>query len=82
MKFPKHECSLTLEHNPNKDLYQTVREYLTEMDYDFASEQARQVAIDTNELWVLRWYPETPIGFHLVAAPTLDEVLKLAEEQE
>lgn len=83
MKFPKHECGLYLEHNDCRNGYQTVAEYLCRDSEDaeptFQSDEHRQRCIDTNEIWELRWYPHTPVGFCWIAAPTLEELLAFAE---
>ena len=86
IKFPKHECSLCLEHNKHKDYYETVSQHLTregdEDFYDFESPEDKQVCIDTNELWTLQWYPNTPIGFNAVAASTLEKLLAFANKED
>jgi hypothetical protein len=38
----------------------------------------RAECLRTDSLWVLQWYPNTPIGFYRVAGPTLERVLELA----
>jgi hypothetical protein len=89
--LPKHECSLSIEHNPNRDEYQTVEEWVTERHkregdrtgicyFIWESPEHRQRAIDTNELWVMRWYPDTPIGFNEIAAPTLQDLIAFATD--
>lgn len=50
--------------------------------YDWVSEEERQKARKTNSLWVLQWYPNTPIGFNAIAAsslPALFEALRSGE---
>lgn len=79
MNFPKHKCGLYLQHNPHKDYYDRVETYIKDNDLEeWENEEAKQRAIETDEIWTLQWYPDTPIGFYCVAAPTLEEVLKLA----
>lgn len=41
------------------------------------STEARQRAIDANDVWTARWYPQTPVGFCDAAAPTLAELLEM-----
>ena len=87
LALPRHEGSLTIEHNPHKDNYETAKEYL-EDDIagpgkdDFATDEQCQRAIDTNELWTVHWYPDTPVGFYEVVAPTLEEALEFARTAE
>ena len=77
--FPNHKCELILRHNTNTGNYETVKELIIHTDYDWQSEEHKQRAVDTNEIWELQWYPETPIGFYLIAAPTLNELIEFAQ---
>ncbi len=82
MRFPSHKCGLHLEHNANRNVYESVAEYIEAINYyDWQSDEHRQRAIDTNELWTLQWYPETPVGFNAVAAPTFEELMKMVQEE-
>ena len=84
-RFPQHACSLTLCHNPQRDYHQTVALYLDDDytgDLTFVSAEARALAITTDELWTLQWYPVTAIGFYAIAAPTLEALLGYAQEVE
>lgn len=83
ISWPKHEASMCLTHNEHKAYYRTVDEAIREEDHGYThdcwvSPEQRQKAIDTNECWTLQWYPETPIGFHILSAADLDVLLKAA----
>lgn len=80
--FPKHESGLYLEHNPHKDNYLDALDYLHELDPDFVVGNAKARCVESDEIWTLQWYPRTPVGFNLVAAPTFEEVLYSALEIE
>lgn len=81
--LPAHACGLYLEHNAHRDIYKSAAEAVAEDEIsDWASEEAKQRAIATDEIWTLQWYPRTPIGFCKVAAPTLGELLELASREE
>ena len=85
MWLPPHEAGLYLTHNANRGCYRTVAEELQVIDHlndddVWGSTEAKQRAIDTNEMWQLQWYPNTPVGFNVVCAPTLEEVLALARK--
>jgi hypothetical protein len=87
MQLPKHKASLTLTHNDHKDYYESVkqnieREHPSYDKEDFISEEDMQKCIDTNELWKLQWYPDTPIGSYTVLGSTLEIVLQRALEIE
>ena len=77
--LPPHKCGLTIYHNPHKNGHQSVEEFVSGCDYDddeWATEDSRQRASDTDELWVMQWYPETPIGFVRIAAATFNEMIE------
>jgi hypothetical protein len=81
MKLPEHKCGLYLQHNQYRDYYQSPAEWIEDHDvYDWKDEASKQAAIDSSSIWTLQWYPETPIGFYAIAAPTLEEVLEFAAE--
>ena len=44
--------------------------------YAWESEEAKQRAIEMDECWTLQLYPDTPIGFMAIAAPTLEDLLR------
>lgn len=81
-EFPPHKAGLSLEHNEHLNYYETPEQHIAncELAEDFESPAEMQKAIDTNSIWVLHWYPETPVGFYRVAAPTLYDVLRLAHQ--
>ena len=84
-EFPKH-LSLTLTHNEHANYYQTVAESIDQEDHgyrddDWVSPEQRQKAIDTNECWTLQWYPDNPIGFYILLAADLSELLFAARSR-
>jgi len=86
-RLPPHKCGLYLEHNPNRDVYDVVGQWVEQNDSlecpaDWKDAEQKSRAIQTNELWTLQWYPSTPIGSHFIAAPTLEELLTFAAEYE
>lgn len=79
--LPAHKCGLELAHNDHKNVYETAADWIDSNDWcDWESEDAKQRAIDTDEIWTLQWYPETPVGFCAVAAPTLAELLAMVNK--
>lgn len=82
--IPQHKCGLFLTHNEHRDYYEKAADYIREgcerqSPTTWKDEEAKQRAIETDEIWELQWYPRTPIGFFHVAAPTLHELLELAK---
>lgn len=83
IEWPQHKASLTLTHNDHKSYYKSVAEAIEDCDFGYqepnwVNEEQKQKAIDTNECWTLQWYPETPVGFHLLTAADLDVLLEAA----
>jgi hypothetical protein len=76
--LPAHKASLTIHHNNHLDYYVTVEQAIADEDFgycDWVSDEEKQKAIDTNEAWFIQWYPETPVGFCVMAASTLPALL-------
>jgi hypothetical protein len=70
--LPKHVAGLYLEHNTHKGLYQSTEDYCADKDEDWVSEYERLKAIQTDSVWTIQWYPNTPIGFIKMNASTLE----------
>lgn len=71
--FPKH-LTLTIEHNPHKNFYQTSQEWFDQ--YECCDEKDREEFSKLDDFWMMRWYPSTPIGFYEVFGKTLEECLE------
>lgn len=79
--LPAHNAGMSLEHNQHKNIYETAEEWIKNNGWcDWESEDQKLKAIETDEIWTLRWYPETPIGFYAIAAPTLEDLLRIAND--
>ena len=78
LNLPPHKCGLYLIHNEHKDVYESVEQFYTKKD--FVSEEEWQKAIKDDSVWTLQWYPDTPIGFHMLYASSL-EGLGITEEE-
>jgi hypothetical protein len=70
--LPEHKCGLHLSHNEHKDVYESIQDFYDAKD--FVSPEEYIKAIDENSVWQLQWYPETPVGFHIVAASSLEAI--------
>ena len=72
-----HKCGLYLEHNRHKDIYEDIAIAVSEIEDDtWVSLKEKQKALDTGELWTLQWYPDTPVGFCMIAAASLEKLLE------
>jgi len=79
MKFPEHKAGLHLMHNDHKSVYEPAEQWIADNEWcNWQSDEAKQRAIATDSIWTLQWYPETPVGFIALAAPTLEELLAWA----
>lgn len=85
LKFPEHKASLHLIHNQHKDYYMTVEDCVSAEEHgyvDWVNEEQKQKAIETNDCWYIQVYPETPIGFYLMAAADLNVLLDSIKDGE
>jgi len=69
--------SLSIEFNP----YTGIDEWLYKDSY-WVSEEEHQKAVAQNTVWMVHWYPHTPVGSYKVAASSLEAVLKALGEIE
>ncbi len=76
--LPKHAASLTISHNDHLGYYSTVAREIEDDGHGmdaWVSEEEKQRSIDTNEVWLMQWYPDTPVGFYTLAASSLGALL-------
>ena len=83
--FPNHKASLSLTHNQHKDYYQTVAVSIDMGDHGYTNDcwvspDQKAKAIEADECWTLQWYPDTPVGFHILSAADLDALMAAARE--
>ncbi len=77
--LPPHKASLHLTHNEHRNYYQSAAAWIEEQEtfgggptFDWVSPEEREKAIRDDSVWVLHWYPETPVGFCCLAASSLE----------
>jgi len=78
--LPKHKCGLYLTHNEHRDMYETIEEHY-DCD-DFVSPEELKKAIAEDSVWVLQWYPDTPIGSYSILASSLEALEATVKEME
>lgn len=82
MTFPEHKAGFFLQHNEHKNYYEPLDEWLCKSNHiderAWVSEEQKQKALTTDSLWVMQWYPETPVGSCILAAADLDALLAAA----
>ena len=78
------KCGIYLTVNEHRDYYQSAEEKLNEMhereeDPDITDEVRKKI-IETNNIIILQFYPNTPIGSFTVLHYDIREALKIALE--
>ena len=76
--LPEHKCGLYLTHNEHRDVYETIENFYH--PEDFISPEEWRKALSENSVWVLHWYPDTPIGAYRIAASTLEAIESRVKE--
>lgn len=78
--FPEHRCGLYLTHNEHKDIYEPIVQWAADNidDGQWVSKEEKTSALAADDVWVLQWYPTTPIGFYKLAGYNLGAVLSAA----
>ena len=71
--LPKHKCSLYLTHNEHKSCYESVTDYYIRGE-EFVSPEEYQKCVDTDNVWSLQWYPDTPVSFFVIRAASLESI--------
>lgn len=46
---------------------------------DWVSDEEREKALASDTVWMLQWYPSTPVGFYVVSASSLEALLAYVE---
>ena len=77
--LPEHKCGLHLSHNEHRDMYETIEEFY-DLE-DFVSPEELQKAIAEDSVWVLQWYPDTPIGSYCLLASSLEALEAVIKER-
>ncbi len=78
--------SLSLSFNDMCSMnYMSVRQFVEE-DYiehiTWISDAEKERAMETNSMWTLYWYPNTPVGFYSISASALEPLFKYLDENE
>ncbi|MGV6875861.1 hypothetical protein ACUSIJ_24650 [Pseudochelatococcus sp. B33] len=78
--------SLTLSYNEHSSGYATAEQELDGGDaylssIDWVSDEEKSAAIARNSVWILHWYPNSPVGFNAVGASSLAAIFDYLERQ-
>lgn len=78
--FPPHHA-VTVEHNPQFVGYSTVATYLKDHNDcppDFMDDADRARCVESNDMWVMTWYPLTPVGSYQIAASSFEKLCEFS----
>lgn len=82
----EHSSLMISFNDGNGPNYETVGGYIeafgenAEGHTEWASDEERAKAIETNSWWCAQWYPHTPVGFCSVSASTLPALIAALAE--
>ncbi len=77
--LPEHKCGLSLSHNDHRGVYESLEQYYDAADFVSVDEWIKALAEDS--VWVLHWYPDTPVGFYRMAASSLEALEAAVKER-
>lgn len=89
--LPKYKVSLHITHNRHKCYYETAEDYLARPEDigaggfqvdEWVSREDYDAAIESDSIWEVQWYPETPVGFCVAYGSTLENALKAANRDD
>lgn len=70
----KIQVSIHLQLNPWKDYYETFETHLENRPEFYDQEQIDKLDV-SKDIWILQFYPHTPIGFYILIGNDLDALL-------
>lgn len=68
---------LIIQSNPHHANYESVESFIEWRkidDEDFISLDEKKKCLDENKLWLIQWYPNSPIGFEILCASTFESI--------
>jgi hypothetical protein len=78
------KCGVYLTVNEHRDYYDTPAQWLEELDSRECppqiSDEVRAGILSSGNIVELQFYPDTPVGFHVIVHHDLDEALRMALE--
>ena len=80
---PPHKGSMILTVDGHKAVYESVEDYLKgfgEEHTSFSSDEEKRLAIETDTIWELQWYPDTPVGFYCIGAASPEALMAAYED--
>ena len=77
MKTPRN-IAIYISRNEHACLYETAEQYAFRHEDNFESREEIIASIESDQIWEVQWYPDTPVGHYRVMASTLDGALDYA----
>jgi hypothetical protein len=78
-------ASLSVHFNECAASYMSAEEYEERNgihEDEWVSTDERRRAFETNSVWEIQWYPETPVGFYVLKASSLNALLAAIEKKQ
>jgi len=81
--LPKHKCGLSIGHNGHKDSYMAIDDFIDFNEcFYWPCEDEKKKCIENDEIWTIHWYPDTPVGFHVLAFSSLKSMINFLKNDE
>lgn len=82
--IPPHAGGISISHNDCHGVYQTVAQEFSHSD-DYYRDDCflpgdKEVCADTESLWIIQWYPNTPVGHFTAFGSTLENALTMMQK--
>lgn len=76
MRYTSKDGSFSIEWNPHRTNYETIEQWSSRFldELDWVSPEEKERAIREDSMFVLQWYPVSPIGFNYWAASSLEAI--------
>ena len=74
--------SFSIDCNPHVLNYESFGDYMARTDHNWVTGEAKLRCIRDQALYVIFWYPRTPVAFYDLAGPDLEELLDHEVEDE
>ena len=76
--FDKCKCSVIIDYNQHKAVYENIKDYLTRFEKDEINPEVYKEIIKRDQIVELQFYPDTPIGFYLLIHYDLSKAIEEA----
>jgi hypothetical protein len=76
---------MTITHNEHKEIYESVNSFVRSQDglviESFINKDDMLRCINTDDMWCIQWYTDTPVFFCTVYGSSLELILEYIENK-